>query len=130
MARENRQFLGRAVNYVAACGVRQFIDIGAGLPTAVNTHDIAQEYGPGAAVAYVENDPVVISPAAERRQRRAGVISLPRFCRSSAREAGYRAARRRPRCTKRRRTFLQPRHRLTNVRSPRRRHWKGGHWGW
>ncbi len=43
MARENRRFLGRAVNYVAACGVRQFIDVGAGLPTAVNTHDIAQE---------------------------------------------------------------------------------------
>jgi len=63
MARENRRFLGRAVSYVAACGVRQFIDVGAGLPTAVNTHDIAQEVNPAARVAYVDNDPVVISHA-------------------------------------------------------------------
>ncbi len=40
MARENRQFLGRAVSYVAGCGIRQFIDVGAGLPTAVNTHGV------------------------------------------------------------------------------------------
>jgi hypothetical protein len=42
MARENRQFLGRAVSYVADRGIGQFIDVGAGLPTALNTHDIAQ----------------------------------------------------------------------------------------
>jgi hypothetical protein len=46
MARENRQFLGRAVSYVTSCGVRQFIDVGAGLPTALNTHDIAQRTDP------------------------------------------------------------------------------------
>jgi hypothetical protein len=49
MARESRQFLGRAVTYVAARGVRQFIDVGAGLPTAVNTHDIARRYAPAGA---------------------------------------------------------------------------------
>jgi len=63
MAQENRQFLGRAVSYVADRGVRQFIDVGAGLPTALNTHDIAQHVTPEARVAYVDNDPVVISHA-------------------------------------------------------------------
>ncbi len=56
MARENRQFLGRAVRYVAARGVRQFIDVGAGLPTALNTHDIARQVDPQSRVAYVDND--------------------------------------------------------------------------
>ena len=63
MARENRQFLGRAVSYVAARGVRQFIDVGAGLPTVLNTHDIARHTEPDARVAYVDNDPIVISHA-------------------------------------------------------------------
>src|ERR1043166_3953085 len=63
MARENRRFLGRAVTYVADRGVRQFIDIGAGLPTALNTHDVAQRTCPDAKVAYVDNDPMVISHA-------------------------------------------------------------------
>ena len=48
MARENRQFLGRAVSYVAGRGIRQFIDVGAGLPTALNTHDIARHADPRA----------------------------------------------------------------------------------
>jgi len=51
MARENRQFLGRAVSYVAARGIRQFVDVGAGLPAALNTHDIAQHVEPEAHVA-------------------------------------------------------------------------------
>ncbi len=63
MAQENRQFLGRTVRYVAARGVRQFIDVGAGLPTALNTHDIARQVNPEARVAYVDNDPIVISHA-------------------------------------------------------------------
>jgi O-methyltransferase involved in polyketide biosynthesis len=60
LARENRAFLRRAVRYMVANGVRQFVDIGAGLPTAGNTHEIAQ----GAAdcrVAYVDNDPIVLA---------------------------------------------------------------------
>jgi hypothetical protein len=77
MARENRQFLGRAVSYVAACGIRQFIDVGAGLPTAVNTHDIAQEFDPEARVAYVDNDPVVISHARSLLAKSPGVIAVP-----------------------------------------------------
>ena len=77
MARENRQFLGRAVSYVAGRGVRQFIDVGAGLPTALNTHDIAQHADPGARVAYVDNDPVVISHARSLLAKSPRVIAVP-----------------------------------------------------
>jgi len=77
MARENRQFLGRAVSYVAACGVRQFVDVGAGLPTAVNTHDIARSIDPQARVAYVDNDPIVISHARSLLAKSPGVIAVP-----------------------------------------------------
>jgi O-methyltransferase involved in polyketide biosynthesis len=77
MARENRQFLGRAVSYVAARGIRQFIDVGAGLPTAVNTHDIAQSVEPEARVAYVDNDPIVISHARSLLAKSPGVIAVP-----------------------------------------------------
>ncbi|GIF75133.1 SAM-dependent methyltransferase [Asanoa siamensis] len=56
-ARFNRQFLGRAVRHLAGpAGVRQFLDLGAGLPTADNTHQVA----PDARVVYVDNDPLVL----------------------------------------------------------------------
>ncbi|WP_312874532.1 SAM-dependent methyltransferase [Actinomadura litoris] len=59
-ALENRRFLGRAVRYLAAeCGIRQFLDIGSGLPTMRNTHQIAQEADPDARVVYVDYDPIV-----------------------------------------------------------------------
>jgi hypothetical protein len=61
VARENRAFLRRAVRFMAAAGVRQFIDIGAGLPTAGNTHEIAQQTAPGSRVVYVDNDPMVLA---------------------------------------------------------------------
>ncbi len=77
MARENRQFLGRSVSYVAARGIRQFIDVGAGLPTALNTHDIAQRADPQARVAYVDNDPIVISHARSLLAKSPGVIAVP-----------------------------------------------------
>jgi hypothetical protein len=58
--RANRAFLARAVHYLAAeCGVRQFLDIGTGLPTASNTHEVAQAAAPAARVVYVDNDPIV-----------------------------------------------------------------------
>ncbi len=76
MARENRQFLGRAVSYVAARGIWQYIDVGAGLPTALNTHDIAQQANPRARVAYVDNDPMVISHA-RSLLKSPGVIAVP-----------------------------------------------------
>jgi hypothetical protein len=61
-ARACRAFLGRSVRYLAAeCGISQFLDIGSGLPTSRNTHEMAQEAQPGARVVYVDNDPVVLT---------------------------------------------------------------------
>lgn len=59
--RENRAFLRRAVRYMARQGIRQFLDIGSGLPTVGNTHEIAQEINPDARVVYVDSDPVVLA---------------------------------------------------------------------
>ncbi|WP_250284428.1 MULTISPECIES: SAM-dependent methyltransferase [unclassified Frankia] len=57
----NRAFLGRAVHHLAAeAGIRQFLDIGTGLPSANNTHEIAQRAAPAARVVYVDNDPIVL----------------------------------------------------------------------
>ena len=58
-------------------GVRQFIDVGAGLPTALNTHDIARRVDPHARVAYVDNDPIVISHARSLLAKSPGVIAVP-----------------------------------------------------
>lgn len=63
-AREQRKFLGRAVSYLAAeAGIRQFLDIGAGLPTSQNVHEIAQRAAPSSRVVYVDNDPMVLAHA-------------------------------------------------------------------
>ena len=63
-ARANRAFLARSVRYLAAeAGVRQFLDIGTGLPTASNTHEVAQSMAPESRVVYVDNDPLVLSHA-------------------------------------------------------------------
>jgi hypothetical protein len=61
LAQENRAFLRRAVRYMARHGIRQFLDIGSGLPTVGNTHEVAQEVNPDARVVYVDNDPVVLA---------------------------------------------------------------------
>jgi hypothetical protein len=61
--RENRAFLGRAVHFLADAGVRQFLDIGTGLPTQDNVHQVAQRLIPDARVAYVDNDLVVLTHA-------------------------------------------------------------------
>jgi O-methyltransferase involved in polyketide biosynthesis len=57
---ENRRFLGRAVAVLAEAGIRQFLDIGTGLPTAGNTHEVAQEIAPESRIVYVDNDPMVM----------------------------------------------------------------------
>ncbi|MFF2128960.1 SAM-dependent methyltransferase [Streptomyces olivochromogenes] len=63
-ARADRLFLGRAVRHlVTACGIRQFLDIGTGLPTADNTHEVAQRLAPEARIVYVDNDPLVLAHA-------------------------------------------------------------------
>jgi S-adenosyl methyltransferase len=60
-AQENRAFLGRAVRFLAGeAGIRQFLDIGTGLPTSGNVHEIAQAANPAARVVYVDHDPVVV----------------------------------------------------------------------
>jgi hypothetical protein len=59
--RAQRAFLGRAVHYLAAeAGIRQFLDIGTGLPSANNTHEVAQRAAPESRVVYVDNDPIVL----------------------------------------------------------------------
>jgi trans-aconitate methyltransferase len=61
--RANRRFLGRAVRYLTGAGIRQFLDVGTGIPTAGNTHEVAQSAAPQARVVYVDNDPIVLSHA-------------------------------------------------------------------
>jgi hypothetical protein len=62
-ARANRAFLDRAVQFLAAQGIRQFLDIGSGIPTEGNVHEIAQRAVLGARVAYVDSDPVAVAHA-------------------------------------------------------------------
>ena len=63
-ARANRQFLARAVRHLAAnAGIRQFLDIGTGIPTANNTHEVAQAEAPESRVVYVDYDPVALAHA-------------------------------------------------------------------
>jgi hypothetical protein len=62
--RAQRAFLANAVDYLArTAGIRQFLDIGTGIPTASNTHEVAQAADPGARVVYVDNDPMVLTHA-------------------------------------------------------------------
>jgi len=64
IARETRAFLGRTVRHLAGeVGIRQFLDIGTGLPTADNTHEVAQRVAPDARIVYVDNDPLVLAHA-------------------------------------------------------------------
>jgi O-methyltransferase involved in polyketide biosynthesis len=63
-ARANRAFLARSIRFLAAeAGIRQFLDIGTGLPTASNTHEVAQSVAPESRIVYVDNDPLVLSHA-------------------------------------------------------------------
>jgi O-methyltransferase involved in polyketide biosynthesis len=61
--RANRAFLTRTVRFLAGQGIRQFLDIGTGIPTANNTHEVAQRIAPDSRIVYVDNDPVVLSHA-------------------------------------------------------------------
>ena len=63
-ARADRAFLGRAVRYLAGeAGICQFLDIGTGLPTADNTHEVAQRVAPESRIVYADNDPLVLAHA-------------------------------------------------------------------
>jgi hypothetical protein len=62
--RENRAFLGRVVRYLAdEAGISQFLDIGTGIPTSPNVHEVAQDIEPRARIVYVDNDPIVLTQA-------------------------------------------------------------------
>jgi hypothetical protein len=62
--RANRAYLGRVVRYLATeCGIRQFLDLGTGLPSLENTHEVAQRAAPSSRIVYVDNDPVVLAHA-------------------------------------------------------------------
>jgi hypothetical protein len=64
VARASRQFLTRSVRFLAGeAGIRQFLDVGSGLPTVENTHEIAQRVAPASRVVYVDNDPLVLTHA-------------------------------------------------------------------
>ena len=71
LARASRGFLARSVTFLAESGIRQFLDIGTGLPTANNTHEVAQAIAPESRVVYVDNDPLVLVHA------RALLVSSP-----------------------------------------------------
>ncbi|ANS65269.1 hypothetical protein SLINC_3045 [Streptomyces lincolnensis] len=64
IARSSRAFLGRSIRYlVQEAGVRQFLDVGTGLPTVDNTHEVAQRHAPESRIVYVDNDPLVLAHA-------------------------------------------------------------------
>ena len=78
-ARADRAFLGRAVRYLAGeAGIRQFLDIGTGLPTADNTHEVAQRVAPERRIVYVDNDPLVLSHARALLTSAGGCLQLRR----------------------------------------------------
>lgn len=65
IARTNRAFLGRAVRYLTSVGVKQFLDVGSGIPTVGNVHEVAQAEIPDARVVYVDIDPVAVAESLE-----------------------------------------------------------------
>jgi hypothetical protein len=76
-SRENRAFLVRAVRFLRDAGIRQFLDVGTGLPTSPSTHEVAREGNPGARVAYVDNDPVVFRHAQARMAEDKNIAVVP-----------------------------------------------------
>jgi nucleotide-binding universal stress UspA family protein len=85
MARANRAFLGRAVRYLAEeAGIRQFLDIGTGIPAAGNTHEVAQAVAPQSRVVYVDNDPIVLAHA--RALMTSGAAGATAFIQADLRE--------------------------------------------
>ena len=78
-ARQNRNFLRRVVRFLARdCGIRQFIDIGTGLPTRGNVHEVAQQFATDARVLYVDNDPVVVRHAQALLANSAATVAINR----------------------------------------------------
>jgi hypothetical protein len=86
-AMENRRFLRRAVTYlVKEAGVRQFLDIGTGIPSAHNVHEVAQSLAPEARVVYADNDPIVLAHA--RRLLAGTPVGATAYIHADLRESG------------------------------------------
>jgi hypothetical protein len=85
LARTNRDFLARAVRMMSESGIRQFIDLGTGIPTSPSVHEIAREADPAAHVVYVDNDPIVLAHNRAILDRADGVITILRDLREPAR---------------------------------------------
>jgi S-adenosyl methyltransferase len=84
--RAQRAFLANAVGYLAGvAGIRQFLDIGTGIPTANNTHEVAQDAEPGCRVVYVDNDPMVLAHA---RALLVGVTAPTAYVDADVRDTG------------------------------------------
>jgi hypothetical protein len=84
VARDNRDFMVRAVRVLAEAGVSQFIDLGTGIPTSPNVHEIARKVTPGARVIYVDHDPVVLAHSRALLATDDGVIAVKADFRDSA----------------------------------------------
>jgi hypothetical protein len=76
IARANRRFLARAVRYMADQGIGQFIDLGTGIPTRPNVHEVARSVIPGARVVYVDNDPLVTAHNRALLARAEGIAAV------------------------------------------------------
>jgi hypothetical protein len=76
ISRQNRRFIGRAIRYCAQQGVTQFLDLGSGLPTMDNVHEVARRVIPAAAVVYVDNDRVALTHANALLATSAGVAAI------------------------------------------------------
>ena len=86
--RANRAFLARLVRHlVTEAGIRQFLDVGSGLPTASNTHEIAQEKVPESRIVYVDNDPVAVMHA--RVMLQSSPEGRTDFCQADARDPAF-----------------------------------------
>jgi hypothetical protein len=77
IARANRAFMRRAVRFVTGAGIRQIVDIGTGIPTSPNTHEVARSVSPDVRVAYVDNDPIVAAHAGARLTNTPGTAFFP-----------------------------------------------------
>jgi hypothetical protein len=76
LAQANRGFLVRAVEFMTEAGIDQFVDLGTGIPTSPNVHEIAQRIQPGARVVYIDNDPIVMTHNRARRAAWPGVVTV------------------------------------------------------
>jgi len=76
MVRVNRSFLRRAVLFMIDAGIRQFLDIGSGVPTVGNVHEIAQEADPGCRVVYVDKDPVAVVHSQQLLERNENAVAI------------------------------------------------------